>query len=92
MVIPDSDILLVRRWQPGADEVLLVASFASEATSALVPVPTGHWLKTLDASANIYGGSAGGLGLPTVLEGGVSQQMTFTPFAFAIYWRDPESV
>jgi maltooligosyltrehalose trehalohydrolase len=92
MVIPDNDLLLVRRWQPGADEVLLVASFASAATSALVPVPPGHWLKTLDASADIYGSTAEMLGLPTLLEGNVSRHMTFTPFAFALYWRKPEAV
>ena len=42
-----------------------MASFASEATTALVPIPNGHWTKTLDAAANIYGGDAGVLGLPT---------------------------
>ena len=91
LVIPESAILLVRRWQPGTEELLFVASFASEATTALVPIPTGHWIKTLDAAANIYGGDAGVLGLPTVLDGKCSQSMTFTPFAFAIYWRDPHA-
>ncbi len=91
-VVPDSPVLLMRRWQPGADDLLIVASFTSETTSALVSLPTGHWLKTLDASANIYGGAAGVLGLPTVLDGTISRQMTFTPFAFAIYWRDPDAV
>jgi maltooligosyltrehalose trehalohydrolase len=91
-VIPDSESLLVRRWQPGADELLFVASFASDATTALVPIPTGQWLKTLDAAADIYGGTAGVLGLPTVIEGSVSQQLTFTPFAFALYWRGSDDV
>ena len=68
-----------------------LASFAAAATSARIAIPTGHWLKVLDASANIYGGSAGVLGLPTVLEGNVLQLMTCPPFTFAIYWRDPEA-
>ena len=90
-VHPDSPILLVRRWQSEADEVLLVASFAAAATSARIAIPTGHWLKVLDAAANMYGGSAGVLGLPPVLEGNVLQLMTCPPFTFAIYWRDPEA-
>ena len=90
-VHPDSPILLVRRWQAEAEEVLLVASFASAATSARIAIPTGHWRKVLDASANMYGGSAGVLELPTVLEGNVLQVMTCPPFAFAIYWRAAEA-
>jgi maltooligosyltrehalose trehalohydrolase len=90
-VIADADLLLVRRWQPGGDDVLLFASFASEARSAQVTIPKGHWLKTLEASANIYGGSAGELGLPSVLDSDSSQQLTFTPYAFALYWRDPQA-
>jgi maltooligosyltrehalose trehalohydrolase len=90
-VIPESDILLVRRWQPRADEMLFVASFASDVTTAQVPIPTGHWLKTLDTSADIYGGAVGVLELPTVIEGDVSRPLTFTPFAFALYWRDREA-
>ena len=89
-VVPHADLLLLRRWSPEADEVLILASFAAEEQTAQVPLPRGHWLKTLDASANIYGGAAGVLGLPTVLDGNVTRQMTFTPYAFALYWRDPE--
>lgn len=90
-ILPDSALLLIRRWQPGADEVLIVASFASGERSVQVPVPKGHWLKTLDAAANVYGGTAGVLALPTVLDGNVSRQMTFTPYAFALYWRAPDA-
>lgn len=90
-VIPNAETLLIRRWQPGADEVLILASFASEEQSVQVPLPQGHWLKTLDASANIYGGAEGVLGLPTVLDGAGLRHTTFTPYAFALYWRDPEA-
>jgi hypothetical protein len=56
--------------------------------TALVPIPTGRWIKRSTA-ATIYGGDAGVLGLPTVLDGQSAQSMTFMPFTFALYWRDP---
>lgn len=68
VVILESDIRLVRRWsQPETEELLFVASFASEVPTALVSISTGYWITTLDAAAHIYGGDAGVLGLPTVL-------------------------
>ena len=90
-VVPDTDLLLIRRWQPEGEEVLIVAFFASDAVSERVPISAERWLKTVDASADIYGGSTGMPGLPSILEGNVSQQIPFTPFAFAIYRRDPKS-
>jgi maltooligosyltrehalose trehalohydrolase len=89
--VPNADLLLIRRWQPGADEVLILASFAPEEQSVQVPLPRGRWLNSLDASASIYGGAAGVPGLPTALDGGGMRQTAFTPYAFALYWRDPEA-
>jgi len=90
-VVPDTDLLLIRRWQPEGEEVLIVAFFVSDAVSERVPISAERWLKTVDASADIYGGSTWMPGLPSMLEGNVSQQIPFTPFAFAIYRRDPKA-
>ena len=67
-VVSGTGLLLIRRWQPEGEEVLIVAFFASDAVSVRVPIPAGCWLKTVDASANIYGGSTGMPGLPSILE------------------------
>ncbi len=83
-VLPDPQVLVVRRWQPQEDEVLLFASFASAAVSLVPPLPPGQWHQVLDSGAERYGGSVQG-GLSAVLRRDEQRRIVLAPFTFALY-------
>ncbi|MGH7963922.1 MAG: DUF3459 domain-containing protein, partial [Candidatus Binatia bacterium] len=83
-IVPEHQVLILRRWQPQEEEILLLASFAAEPVSLVDSLPAGRWQKVLDAEAACYGGS-GQERLPAVLEAGSEDCITLAPFAFALY-------
>jgi len=87
-VLPDQQVL-IRRWQPQEDEVLLFVSFASTTVSLVPPLPPGQWQQVLDSGAERYGGPARG-GLPTVLRPDEQRRVVLAPFTFALYRNAPE--
>ncbi|MBI3799983.1 MAG: malto-oligosyltrehalose trehalohydrolase [Deltaproteobacteria bacterium] len=83
-LLPEQNILLLHRWQPQEDEVLVLTSFAATAVSLIPPLPPGQWQRVLDAEEECYSGSALA-GLPAVLRQDQPRRIVFAPFAFALY-------
>jgi len=86
VALPEHRVLLIRRWQPNEEELLIFASFASQSVSLAPPLPPGPWQKILDAEAIHYGGS-GQETLAAVLPVDARGNVTLSPFAFALYRR-----
>jgi maltooligosyltrehalose trehalohydrolase len=84
IAIPERQVLLLLRWQPQEETLLLIASFAAESIAVVPPLPPGRWRKMIDAAAKKYGGTEGEE-LPTVLPGDVSNTLVLSPFNFALY-------
>jgi len=87
-MLPEQQVLLIRRWQPQEDEVLLFASFALTTVSLVPPLPLGQWQQVLDAGAERYGGPAQS-GLPPVLHPAEQRGAVLAPFTFALYRKCP---
>jgi maltooligosyltrehalose trehalohydrolase len=83
-LLPAEKVLIIRRWQPQEEEILLFASFASESVSLVLPLPPGRWQHVLDSEAEQYGGSEK-KDLPAVLQGGEQHGIVLAPFIFAVY-------
>jgi maltooligosyltrehalose trehalohydrolase len=77
-------VLVVHRWHPHAEQVLLLASFASHAISENLSLPQGRWQKILDADAAQFGGTEQER-LPLILSSPGVSLLEFVPFAFALY-------
>lgn len=90
-VFPEHQALIIRRWQPQDEEILLIASFAAEPLLLAYPFPLGRWQKVLDSEAARYGGP-GQEGLPSILNADQSNSVELAPFAFVLYQRVLESV
>ena len=88
--LPEQKVLLIQRWQPQDEEILLFASCASESVTLVPPLPPGRWQKVLDAEAEHYGG-LGQDGLPAVLRADQKSSVKLAPFTFALYRRTSES-
>jgi maltooligosyltrehalose trehalohydrolase len=88
-VLPEHQALVMRRWQPREDEILLFAAFAPTATSLVPLLPAGRWRQVLDSEAERYGGLARG-GLPPVLQPDEQRAVVLAPFTFALYRNTPE--
>jgi len=88
-VLPDHQVLVIRRWQPQEDEVLLFASFASRAIPLIPPLSPGHWQQILYSEAERYGGLGQG-GLPPVLRPDEQCEIVLAPFTFALYRNAPK--
>ena len=88
--LPEQKVLLIQRWQPQDEEILLFASCASESVTLVPPLPPGRWQKVLDAEAEHYGG-LGSEELPAVLQADEQHSVVLAPFAFALYRRTSES-
>jgi maltooligosyltrehalose trehalohydrolase len=85
-MLSDQQVLLIRRWQPQEEELLLFASFSPELVSITLSLPSGRWQRVLDAQTEQYGGS-GQMELPPMLHGGKRTNLVLAPFAFALYQR-----
>jgi maltooligosyltrehalose trehalohydrolase len=89
-VLAEVPILLIHRWQPQEDELLLVASFSAFTVTVKPPLPPGQWRKILDAAAARFDGSEKEC-LPSFLSSTGPSSCEFPPFAFAVYQLDRES-
>ena len=88
--MPEQKVLLIQRWQPQDEEILLFASCASESVTLVPPLPPGRWQKVLDSEAERYGG-LGQEGLPAVLQADEQNSVVLARFAFALYRCTSES-
>jgi len=86
VALPGHKTLVIRRWQPHEEELLIFASFAAESVSLAPALPSGPWQKILDAEASRYGGS-GQEALAAVLSADAQHNVRLSPFAFALYRR-----
>jgi maltooligosyltrehalose trehalohydrolase len=77
-------VLMVHRWQPHTEQILLLASFVSHTISESLSLPPGWWQKILDTEAERFGGSEPER-LPALLHSTGSSSLEFGPFAFALY-------
>lgn len=84
ITIPERRVLLMLRWQPQEETLLLIASFAAEPVAIVPPLPPGRWHKVIDAAAKKYGGTRGGE-LPIMLRRDTSTAINLSPFSFALY-------
>ncbi len=87
--LPEQQVLIIRRWQPQEDEILLFVSFAPTPVAMVPPLPPGQWQQMLDSGAERYGGSARS-GLPPVLCPDEQRRIVLAPFTFALYRNAPE--
>ena len=87
--LPAQKAILVHRWQPNEESILLLASFSADTVSVVPPLPPGHWQKVIDAAAREYGGTGREV-LPLALRGDVHRRIELGSFSFALYRRDGE--
>ena len=87
--LPAHKAILMHRWQPNEESILLLASFSADTVSVVPPLPPGHWQKVIDAAAREYGGTGREV-LPPALRKEASRQIELGPFSFALYRRDGE--
>ena len=87
MVLSDQQVLLVRRWQPQEEDLMLIACFSRDLVSLVLPFPPGQWRQVIDANSGPYGGT-GTSTLPLVLHGGVPAAVVLGEFACALYRHD----
>jgi maltooligosyltrehalose trehalohydrolase len=85
-VLDAEQVLVIRRWQPRGEELLLLAACGREPVSCVQALPAGRWHKMLDSETPLDGGAGPGV-LPTWLEAGEPRGWVLAPFAFAIYRR-----
>ena len=89
VTLSEHKALIVHRWEPPNESVLLIASLASTPVSFAPPIPSGRWRLQLFSEAIQYSGSRQG-DLPAILEADQAPPLKLTPFTFAIYRHDPE--
>jgi len=89
MAPAEEPVLILHRWRPREDNLLLVASFAACAVALIPVLPSGRWQKILDAAAARFGGTEEEC-LPSFLSSAEPSRLEFPPFAFAIYHIDRE--
>jgi len=87
IALSEHQVLIVRRWQPQEEDLVLIACFSRTPVSLALPLPSGRWRRVLDADAVQYGGS-GGAAWPLILNGGAPIPLVLGEFAFALYRRD----
>ncbi|HXG21050.1 MAG TPA: DUF3459 domain-containing protein, partial [Methylomirabilota bacterium] len=87
MALSEHRVLLVRRWQPQEEDLVLIACFSQTPVSLALPLPPGRWRRVLDADAVQYGGG-GCARWPLTLNGGAPIPLVLGEFAFALYRRD----
>jgi maltooligosyltrehalose trehalohydrolase len=88
-MLPEPNVLLIHRWEPRNDALLLLASLASTPVALVPPIPPGRWRLGLCSEAVQYGGS-GQRDFPVVLRADDRQPLTLPPFAFVLYWHVSE--
>lgn len=88
-LLSEQQVLLVRRWQPQEEDLLLIACFSRNPVSLMLPLPRGQWQQVIDADAMQYGGT-GQATLPLVLHSDALFALTLREFAFALYRHAPE--
>ncbi len=88
LVSLEQQVLIIHRWQPGEDAVLLFASFSSTPVSLAPTLPPGSWRYLLDSDARQYEGIAQSK-LPTILQQNEQPAILLAPFTFAVYCKDP---
>lgn len=86
VLLQEQQVLIIRRWEPEDESVLLLASFASSPVSFVPPIPPGRWRLGLFSEARQYGGS-GQDEAPAMLHADSQQPLMLAPFAFALYWH-----
>lgn len=84
LTFPAERVLVIRRWQPQEEELLLLASFAPTSRALISPLPPGRWHKVLDSAALPYGGNTQDE-LPAILGLTEPSGVVVAPFAFAVY-------
>jgi maltooligosyltrehalose trehalohydrolase len=89
IVSSEQQVLLVRRWQPQEEDLLLIVCFSRDPVSLVLSVPSGQWRQVLDADALQYGGT-GQAALPSVLYGDAPAAVVLGEFACALYRRNLE--
>jgi maltooligosyltrehalose trehalohydrolase len=89
-LLSEQEVLLMRRWQPQEEDLLLIACFSRDPVSLVLPIPPGQWRQVIDADAMRYGGT-GQATLPLVLYSDASATLTLPEFTFALYRHVPES-
>ena len=87
--LPAQKAILVHRWQPNEESILLLASFSADTVSVVPPLPPGHWQKVIDAAAREYGGTGREV-LPLALRGDVHRRIDLGSFSFVLYRRATE--
>jgi maltooligosyltrehalose trehalohydrolase len=88
-VSSDQQALMIHRWQPGEDAVLLFASFALTTISLVPTLPPGVWRYILNSDDRQYEGTAQSR-FPTVLQQNERPSILLSPFTFSVYGKDPE--
>jgi maltooligosyltrehalose trehalohydrolase len=83
--IEDQRLLILRRWN-GDSEVLAIFSFNDSQTSVILPVPAGHWRKTLDSAEERWQGE--GSVVPEELSSKGKVTVTLSPWAFALFIKE----
>lgn len=81
---PEEQTLMLHRWQPQEEAVLIFASRARESVCLSPSLPPGRWHKLLDAEERRFGGAAHAT-LASILDSSTSCRLELPPFAFAIY-------
>ena len=89
VALPEHKALIVHRWEPPDESILLISSLAPMPVSFAPPIPPGRWRLTLFSEAVPYGGPGQG-DLPTIVEAEQTRSLKLTPFTFAVYRHEPE--
>jgi maltooligosyltrehalose trehalohydrolase len=89
-ILAEEKILLIHRWHPQEDELLLVASLSALPVTVDPRLLPGRWQKILDAADARFGGSEEER-LPPFLSLTEPARCEFPPFAFAVYQLKQEA-
>jgi maltooligosyltrehalose trehalohydrolase len=81
----DCNLLWLHRWQ-GDSEAMAIFNLNDIQVSAALPAPPGHWRKSLDSAEERWRG--GGSSLPALLDSAGERNLTFSPWAFALFTKE----
>jgi maltooligosyltrehalose trehalohydrolase len=90
-VFQKENALIIHRWQPQREALLLLVSCDARPQTFLPSLPSGCWQKVLDADALRFGGSGNEL-LPAIFDASGGSSIELPPFAFVIYRRSTAAV
>jgi maltooligosyltrehalose trehalohydrolase len=80
-------VLLVRRWK-GSSQVLIVCHFGQVPIELPLPIPPGHWHRTLDSADERWGDKE--CEAPSVIESRGEVNLPLNPWAFLVFAKSPE--